>query len=114
MSFTVRNMFICTRVLFIKRSVKYDILRFAIICRLAKLLVACPSAIREIGQTNRPLGRPRAILPDPGEWLPASSASVAANDGNPPEVPSHAGGEDHAVDFALQAVPAPRVTLAGE
>src|SRR6516165_5608788 len=53
MLFTERNTFFYTRVLCIKRSVKYDIPPFATIRRLAKLLVACPSAIREIGQTNR-------------------------------------------------------------
>src|SRR5580704_14564425 len=55
MLFTERNTFSCTHVLCIKRSVKYDIPPLATIRRLAKLLVACPSAIREIGQTNRSL-----------------------------------------------------------
>src|SRR5215471_3810284 len=55
MLFTERNTFSCTRVLCIKRSVKYDIPPCATIRRLAKLLVACPSAIREIGPTNRSL-----------------------------------------------------------
>src|SRR5215467_483420 len=55
MLFMERNTFSCTRVLCIKRSVTYDIPPFVTIRRLAKLLVACPSAIREIGQTNRSL-----------------------------------------------------------
>src|SRR5215469_1855172 len=55
MLFTERNTFSCTRVLCIKRLVEYDIPPFATIRRLAKLLVACPSAIREIGPTNRSL-----------------------------------------------------------
>ena len=55
MLFTERNTSSCTRVLCIKRSVKYAIPPFATMRRLAKLLVACRSAIREIGQTNRRL-----------------------------------------------------------
>ena len=53
MLFTERNTFSCTRVLCIKRSVKYDIPPFATIRKLAKLLAACPSATREMGPTNR-------------------------------------------------------------
>ena len=68
----------------IKRSVKYDIPPFATMRRLAKLLVACPSAIREIGQTNR---RPELTKSYTARsWRVATRVvdAVAANDGNPP------------------------------
>src|SRR4029077_12512142 len=76
MLFMERNTSSYTRVLCIKRSVKYDIPPFATMRRLTKLLVACPSAIREIGRTNRRLGsRPRRAV-----------GAVAANDGNQPQM----------------------------
>src|SRR3974377_987584 len=87
MLFTEKNTFSCTRVLCIKRSVKYDIPPFATIRRLAKLLVACPSAIREIGQTNRSLRSTQGDTARSCDWPERRTrvvGAVAANDGNPP------------------------------
>src|SRR6516162_1061477 len=87
MLFTARNTFSCTSVLCIKRSVRYDTPPFATIRRPAKLLVACPSAIREIGQTNRSVLSTQSDTARSREWPKRRTGvvgDVAANDGNPP------------------------------
>src|SRR5262249_37877793 len=54
MWFTEENTFTCTPVLFIRRSVKYGILRFATTRRPVGRSAACRYAIRGIRQTNAP------------------------------------------------------------
>ena len=84
MLFTERNTFSYTRVLCIKRSVEYDIPPFATIRRLAKLLVACPSAIRETGQTNGSLRSTQSDNARSSEWPEMRTrvvGTVPANDG---------------------------------
>src|SRR5262249_20665638 len=69
--------------------VKYDIPRCATIRRLAKLLVACPSAIREIGPTNRSLRSTQGDTARSCKWPERPTrvvGAVAANDGNPPRL----------------------------